>query len=213
MGSVGTSHHDAEATSPTTPLNIVILSYGTRGDIQPYIRITQELQSHGHRVRLTVPPSLESWVRDDYGIETWSSRHDMGKFTRWGLNKPSKKMLSMVNGEFQSLKTQMLEWFVEHWRASVDEGGPKKSGERPFVADVILASPPGMTHVHIAQRLGIPLMLTHFNPKTITRHWPHGDKYPSDNVFKPCDENREGWISGDNRYKFFTRTRKIRRGY
>lgn len=181
------------------PLNIAILTFGTRGDIQPYINLTKHLTAHGHSVRLTVPPALESWARDTHHVSTWNHKHDMGKFTRWGLHTPRKKVMSMVNGEFRRLKGQMTELFVEHWRASVDEKNGA-DGERPWVADVLIASPPGMTHINIAQRLGVPLFLTHFNPKTITREWPHGESYPSDKVFVPCDENRESWIKGDNKW-------------
>ena len=31
---------------------------------------------------------------------------------------------------------------------------------RPFVADAIIANPPSFAHVHIAEKLGIPLHLT-----------------------------------------------------
>lgn len=30
-------------------------------------------------------------------------------------------------------------------------------GSRPFVADAIIANPPGFAHIHIAEKLGIPL--------------------------------------------------------
>lgn len=199
MASTATEQQQPPTTqSPQPRLNIAILAYGTRGDAQPYVRIAQELISHGHRVRVTSPPSLQSWVRDEYGIETWSLGQDMGQFIRWAMQKPTKKMLTMVNGEYRQLVKNQMEILIEHWRACVD-GGEVKEGERPFVADVIIASPPGMAHVHVAQKLGIPVFFTHFNPKTPTRHWPHGESYPSDNVFKPCDENRDTWIKSDSK--------------
>lgn len=217
MDPVSVNHQDvkpdATSNSNIPPLNIVILTFGTRGDVQPYVRVCQELASHGHRVRLIVPPELESWIQNEYGIEIWSNGQNMGQFLRWGLQKSSEKMMSFVDGGYWDLAAKQTSMFVEHWRACIDGEragagagagaeirGKTQTEKRPFVADAIIASPPGMSHVHIAQRLGIPLFLTHFNPKTPTREWPHGESQPSDKTFVSCDENRESWQTGDAKY-------------
>ena len=213
MDPVSVAQQDANARATSDgnvlPLNVVILTFGTRGDVQPYVRVCQELSSHGHRVRLIVPPELESWVQTEYGIETWSNGESMGQFLRWGLQKSSKKMMSFIDGGYWDLAAKQTSMFVEHWRACIDGDGAgagrgvqgkTQPEKRPFVADAIIASPPGMSHVHIAQRLGVPLFLTHFNPKTPTREWPHGESQPSDKTFVSCDENRESWQTGDAKY-------------
>ncbi|KAH8169248.1 isoleucyl-tRNA synthetase [Sarocladium implicatum] len=193
-------------------LNIAILTFGTRGDVQPYLRITQELLSCGHRVRLVVPPTLEPWIRAEYGFETWCHGHDMRLSLLWGMQKPREKILSFVDGRYWKMANEQADEFVEYWRACVDGGGGGddagtkigQAGARPFVADTIIASPPVMMHVHIAQRLGVPMFLTHFNPKTPTREWPHGESQPSDKTFLPCDENLESWQTGDSKaWRFY----------
>ena len=42
------------------PLNIVIQVVGSRGDVQPFLALGNELQRHGHRVRLATHNIFES---------------------------------------------------------------------------------------------------------------------------------------------------------
>ena len=49
-------------------LNIVIQVVGSRGDVQPFVALGNELQRHGHRVRLATHGVFESFVRDS-GLE------------------------------------------------------------------------------------------------------------------------------------------------
>lgn len=44
------------------PLNIVIQVVGSRGDVQPFIALGNELQRYGHRVRLATHDVFESFV-------------------------------------------------------------------------------------------------------------------------------------------------------
>lgn len=46
----------------TLPLNIVIQVVGSRGDVQPFIALGNELQRHGHRVRIATHDVFESFV-------------------------------------------------------------------------------------------------------------------------------------------------------
>lgn len=45
--------------------------------------------------------------------------------------------------------------------------------ERPFVADAIIANPPSFAHIHIAEKLGIPLHMMFTMPWTPTRAFQH----------------------------------------
>jgi hypothetical protein len=44
------------------PLNIVIQVVGSRGDVQPFIALGNELQEHGHRVWLATHDVFEAFV-------------------------------------------------------------------------------------------------------------------------------------------------------
>lgn len=45
--------------------------------------------------------------------------------------------------------------------------------EAPFIADAIIANPPSFAHVHIAERLGIPLHMMFTFPYSPTEQFPH----------------------------------------
>ncbi len=44
-------------------MKIVLCTFGSRGDVQPMIALTQALQTAGHDVRLAGPPEKASWIR------------------------------------------------------------------------------------------------------------------------------------------------------
>lgn len=50
------------------PLNIVIQVVGSRGDVQPFVALGNELQRHGHRVRLATHGVFKKFVQEA-GIE------------------------------------------------------------------------------------------------------------------------------------------------
>jgi hypothetical protein len=45
--------------------------------------------------------------------------------------------------------------------------------QAPFVADAIIANPPGFAHIHCAQALGVPLHMMFTMPRSPTREFPH----------------------------------------
>jgi len=59
--------------SMSPKLNIVIQVIGSRGDIQPFIKIAQVLKKeHGHRVRVATHPAFRAFVEEDCGLEFFS---------------------------------------------------------------------------------------------------------------------------------------------
>jgi hypothetical protein len=53
-------------------LNIVVMVIGSRGDIQPFLKIGKSLQKHGHRVRIASHPTFRKFVEDEIGLEFFS---------------------------------------------------------------------------------------------------------------------------------------------
>ena len=53
------------------PINIVIQVVGSRGDVQPFIALGNELQRHGHRVRLATHDAFQQLVQQA-GLEFYS---------------------------------------------------------------------------------------------------------------------------------------------
>ena len=50
-------------------MQITILAYGSRGDVQPYVALGAGFQQAGHRVRLAAPAIFKEFVTD-YGLES-----------------------------------------------------------------------------------------------------------------------------------------------
>lgn len=84
-------------------------------------------------------------------------------------------------GEIGKRRSSMFEMFQGMWRACInatddesDKENMKMMGDKhPFVADCIIANPPSFAHVHIAERLGIPLHMMFTFPYTPTTKFSH----------------------------------------
>jgi sterol 3beta-glucosyltransferase len=60
-------------------LRITILTWGTRGDVQPYVALAAELEKGAHRVRLAVNENHLAWVRRT-GVEVAALPFDFRSF-------------------------------------------------------------------------------------------------------------------------------------
>ena len=176
----------ASALRPKVPrprLNIVIMVIGSRGDIQPFIRVGKLLQEQGnHRVRLATHPAFKDFVSDS-GLEFFSVGGNPSELMAFMVKNPGliPNMSTIVEGEIGRRRDQMAEMFEGFWRACVnstdDEHDPNNvhlmNDKNPFIADAIIANPPSFAHVHIAERLGIPLHMMFTFPYSPTQAFPH----------------------------------------
>ena len=85
---------------------------------------------------------------------------------------------ALKSGEVKKRRQGIEEILLGCWRSCIETGsgrGPAprqhrtgeplsedhtifgSEGERPFVADAIIANPPSFAHIHVAEKLGIPL--------------------------------------------------------
>ncbi|KAG7113793.1 Sterol 3-beta-glucosyltransferase UGT80A2 like protein [Verticillium longisporum] len=175
-----TSHDSANARplrplSPTsTPppnLNILIQVIGSRGDIQPFAALGHELQKHGHRVRLATHDTFRTFVQSA-GLEFFPVGGDPSELMAYMVKNPGliPSMGSIRAGDIQSKRKMVAEMLDGFWRSCID-ADPETGA--PFVADAIVANPPGFAHVHCAQALGVPLHVMFTMPWTSTRAFPH----------------------------------------
>lgn len=171
-------------TVPRPKLNIVIFVIGSRGDVQPFLKIGKVLkEQHGHRVRLATHPAFKEFVERDSGLEFFSVGGDPAELMAFMVKNPGlvPSVSTVRAGEIGKKREAMFEMFQGFWRACInatdDEKDPenrKMMGDKhPFVADAIIANPPSFAHVHCAERLGIPLHLMFTFPYTPTQQFPH----------------------------------------
>ncbi|EEU35053.1 uncharacterized protein NECHADRAFT_44809 [Fusarium vanettenii 77-13-4] len=154
-----------------TELNIVIQVVGSRGDVQPFIALGNELQRHGHRVRLATHDTFANFVRDS-GLEFYPIGGDPAELMAYMVKNPGliPSMKSLKAGEIQKKRTMVQEMLEKLWHSCLR---PDPSTGQPFVANAIIANPPSFAHIHCAQALGIPVHLMFTMPWSSTRAFPH----------------------------------------
>ncbi|KAJ6551798.1 hypothetical protein B0H19DRAFT_1220897 [Mycena capillaripes] len=152
-------------------LNIVIQVVGSRGDVQPFIALGNELQKHGHRVRLATHNLFEDFVRQS-GLEFYPIGGDPAELMAYMVKNPGliPSMKSLRQGDIQRKRAMISEMLEGCWRSCME---PDTVSGAPFVAEAIIANPPSFAHVHCAQALGIPVHLMFTMPWTSTRTFSH----------------------------------------
>jgi hypothetical protein len=172
--------HEAQNSSgpPKMRLNIVIMTLGTRGDLQPALEIAKLLHfSHGHRVRMATHPVYKTYI-EAAGIEFYSTgdRTDPKEMQKrrlltWDEMKP---LVPTIKAEFE----EMGERF---WKACVGEPDGLEEGAEggDFVADAIIATMQCFDQTSVAARLGVPIHMLGTNVRTSTKYLPHSqaEKY------------------------------------
>lgn len=166
------------------PLNIVIMVIGSRGDAQPFLKIGKVLkEQYGHRVRIATHPAFREFVEKDSDLEFFSVGGDPSELMAFMVKNPGliPTLETVRAGDIGRRRAAMAEMFGGFWRACINSTDDEKEvrnlrmmGEKqPFVADLIIANPASFAHVHCAEALGIPLILSFTFPYTPTRSFPH----------------------------------------
>lgn len=104
-------------------LNIVIIIIGSRGDIQPFIRIGKILQNdYGHRVRMATHPAFKDFVEKDCGLEFFSIGGNPAELMAFMVKNPGliPHLDTIKEGEIGRRRAQMYEMFGGMWRACIN---------------------------------------------------------------------------------------------
>lgn len=175
---------DMENPEHRIKLNIVIIVIGSRGDIQPFLRIGKILKDdYGHRVRIASHPAFREFVEKDVGLEFFSVGGNPSELMAFMVKNPGliPNFETIREGEVGRRRAAMYDMFQGMWRACInatdDETSPANlammGSADPFVADAIIANPPSFAPPHIAERLGIPLHMMFTFPYSPTVQFPH----------------------------------------
>ncbi|THX23914.1 UDP-Glycosyltransferase/glycogen phosphorylase, partial [Aureobasidium pullulans] len=158
-------------------LNIVIHVVGSRGDVQPFVALGNELQRYGHRVRLATHSRFKEFVHDS-GLEFYSIGGDPGELMSYMVKNPGliPSMQSLRAGDIPRKRKMIMEMLGGCWNSCIE---PDPLTDQPFVAHAIIANPPSFAHIHCAEALGIPVHLVFTMPWTATSSFPH----PLANIF------------------------------
>ena len=179
---------------PPPPMNIVIQIVGSRGDVQPFVALGQVLRNkYGHRVRIATHPNFKDFVTDN-GLEFFSIGGDPSELMAFMVKNPGLMpgFDSLKNGDVGKRRKGIYDIIIGCWRSCIeagdgmggqtpsdallDDGGTSLAADplsKPFIADAIIANPPSFAHMHIAEKLGIPLHLMFTMPWSPTQAFPH----------------------------------------
>ncbi|OLN96044.1 Sterol 3-beta-glucosyltransferase UGT80B1-like protein 4 [Colletotrichum chlorophyti] len=171
------------AASPR--LNIAIHIVGSRGDVQPFIPIAQLLMKppYSHRVRICTHPVFKDFVESN-GVEFFSIGGDPEALMAYMVKNPGllPSRESVKAGDIGQRRKEMAEIIEGAWRSCIEAGdgmgerltaATVKDVDDLFVADAIIANPPSMTHIHAAEKLGIPLHMVFTMPWSPTQAFHH----------------------------------------
>jgi len=172
-------------------MNIAILITGSRGDVQPFISLGQTLQAapYHHRVRIVTHGTFKDFVEEN-GLEFFNMGGDPAKLMAYMVKNPGvmPSFKSIREGDIGQRKAEIAEMLEGSWRGCtqsgngmdkiditkyVDDDDVLMSYPRPFVADALIANPPSYAHIHIAEKLGIPLHMMFTMPWSPTEAFPH----------------------------------------
>ncbi|KAF8702122.1 Glycosyltransferase family 1 protein, partial [Rhizoctonia solani] len=155
------------------PMNVNIMIVGSRGDVQPYLALGQRLQNYGHTVRISTHETFRKLVKDS-GLRFFNIGGDPHELMSYMVRNPGlipgfESVLKGDIGKKQVMVAEMLERCCLSCY-EVDQGSPNEGG---FVADAIISNPPTFAHIHCAEALGIPLLLSFTMPWCATAAFPH----------------------------------------
>lgn len=133
-------------------LNIVIMIIGSRGDIQPFMKIGKLLkEEHGHRVRIATHPTFREFVEKEGGLEFFSIGGNPSELMAFMVKNPGiiPTMQTIREGEVKRRRDGMAEMFDGMYRACVNATDDEKDvlnqkllgSKAPFIADAIIANP------------------------------------------------------------------------
>ncbi|GAP85346.2 putative glycosyltransferase family 28 domain-containing protein [Rosellinia necatrix] len=182
--------------TPPPRLNVVIQIVGSRGDVQPFIALGQVLKNtYGHRVRVATHATFQKFVEEN-GLEFFAIGGDPAELMAFMVKNPGLMpgLDALKNGEITKRRKGIEQIIMGCWRSCIETGdglGPAPrfsrkdedipsdaipvmgdSRHKPFVADVIIANPPSFAHIHVAEKLGVPLHLMFTMPWSPTRAFP-----------------------------------------
>ncbi|CAE7079432.1 unnamed protein product [Rhizoctonia solani] len=154
-------------------MNINIMIVGSRGDVQPYLALGKQLQQYGHDVRLSTHETFRKMVKDA-GLRFYNIGGDPHELMSYMVRNPGliPGLESLRNGDIGK-KQKMVAEILEGCFASCfapDAGSGEVTG---FAADAIISNPPTFAHIHCAEALGIPLLLSFTMPWCPTASFPH----------------------------------------
>ena len=139
-------------------MKIMLSTFGTRGDVQPFVALGQGLMAAGHEVIVCTPDGFRPFI-EEHGLAYGYIANEFLRLTELTL-------------QAQGLRAQMAasQQFPKAIRGALDDEWRVAQAYKP---DLIVYHTKSLGSYHIAEKLGIPQMLAMPLPTTPTRAFPY----------------------------------------
>lgn len=135
-------------------MQVLILTLGTQGDVQPYVALAKGLKTKNHQVTLCTSSYFEPFItNNNIDYQFMNNRfielinHPCSKTLLSGNSSIWKKLRSLFKLASLSKKI-MPEMFIDTWQAA-----------KNTTPDVIIAHPKVLFASHICEKMAIPLII------------------------------------------------------
>jgi len=145
-------------------MKIVINTFGTRGDVQPYISLGVGLKQAGHEVRLVSHQIFEDFIRA-HGLDFYPLQVD-----------PRQVLVNQAIADLGNNVFKIMRWMEENFRTALtDIFKETLNGSRG--TDLMLNSGLSFAGWHVAEKLEIPAIATYLWPVIPSRYIPPASGY------------------------------------
>lgn len=135
-------------------MRILILTYGTRGDVQPYVALGKGLKDKGHDVTVATSTRFADFI-GRHGLEYGHMSDDMLALLDTDRGRDMLENSGGAPGTFMRALT-MMKQVGPMQRALLADSWAAAQASRP---DLIVFHPKGYGGPHIAEKLGIPAVM------------------------------------------------------
>eukprot|EP01134_Creolimax_fragrantissima_P006543 CFRG6543T1 len=162
------------------PLNVVMVTVGSRGDVQPFIVLAQEMKKRGHQVRIATHEFHRSFVTK-HNIDFYMIPGDPKLLMAFmeGVDIMSPELWTTTLPAHRAWIKQLLRGIYaasNHPWDGVGEKPTHLADSTPlpirYRADLIIANPPSFAAPHVAEAMHIPCHMVFTMPWTPTRNVP-----------------------------------------
>jgi sterol 3beta-glucosyltransferase len=135
-------------------MKILIITFGSRGDVQPYVALGKGLQIAGHTVTICTSSSFESFVTE-HGLRYAYASNELLKLMDSEAGRGAMEDTNGVFGAVKSTLSLMKEAKVINRQLLYDSWAAAQAAE----PDLIIFHPKVLSATSIAEKLDVPVML------------------------------------------------------
>lgn len=148
-------------------MRILMLTSGSRGDVQPMIALALKLQSRGHQIVLGAPPNFAGWVQE-LGLDFVSFGSDMQALMEARADVIGNRPIRLIQTMLSLIKDEMALQFSQ--LLSLISDCDLVIGASIQLAAGIVTEARRVPYVFVAY---VPILLPSAYHPPITLYWPH----------------------------------------